>query len=98
MKKIFFILTIAGFVFTSCGNEKKQEEVGSHTHADGTVYSNDAHSHENDTIPEQESFEVELDSTYEKDADVDHQHNHDQDSGHDHDDELGHESEHERQH
>ena len=92
MKKIIFILTIAGFVFTSCGNKNKQEEVGSHTHEDGTVHANDAHALENDPMPDQESFEVEPDSTYEKDTDVDHPHNHDQDSGH------GHEDEHEHQH
>ena len=84
MKKILFILALAGFVFTSCGNKKQQEEVGTHTHEDGTVYSNDAHDHESTAMPEQESFEVEADSIHENEAETPHDHIHEGEHNHQH--------------
>ena len=67
-----FILVIAG---TSCGNKKNKTEnkPGYHTHEDGTVHRDDAHSHD---APAQESFEVK--------PDIDAGHKHD---GSDHDNE-----------
>lgn len=86
MKKILFILTITGFIFTSCGSETKKEESDTHTHEDGTVHGNDAHNHESTVMPEQESFEVEADSTVNDTVeDVnDHGHDHENDHGHQH--------------
>ena len=61
MKKILFIIAITGLIFTSCGNKKKQNNSETHVHEDGTVHANDAHSHEQNAKPDQESFEVETD-------------------------------------
>ena len=85
MKKIFSIIAILAFVisFSSCGNKKKKDTVGTHTHEDGTVYANDAHSHDDDAKPAQESFEVEVDNDIEHQHDADeHEHEHDQDNEH----------------
>lgn len=82
MKKIAFILTIAGFIFTSCGSGNKKEVTDTHTHEDGTVHENEAHNHESTVMPEQESFEVETDSTVENS--VEEIHDHENDHGHQH--------------
>lgn len=86
MKKIVFILSIAGFIFTSCGSETKKEESDTHTHGNGAVHENDAHNHRNTVTPEQESFEVEVDSTVNDTVeDVnDHGHDHENDHSHQH--------------
>lgn len=99
MKKILSIIAILALFITvsSCGNKKKTtgEHVGTHTHEDGTVYSNDAHSHANDATPAQESFEVKADSDAEHkheggDADVVGSDNkHGDETSHDHDSEHG---------
>lgn len=91
MKKILSIIAILALVISasSCGNKKKttDENVGTHTHEDGTIYNNDAHSHDNDAIPAQESFEVKADN------DAEHKHlegdAEGEESGHDHDSEHG---------
>ena len=82
MKKILFILTIAGFLLASCGNQKESNDAGTHTHEDGTVHSNDVHDYEPDAMPEQESFEVEADSTGGNTVETHHEH--ESDSEHDH--------------
>ena len=84
MKKIVFALAIAALVISvsSCGNKKKQNNSETHVHEDGTVHANDAHSHEQDSEPDQESFEVETDDDAEHkqphgDIDAgDHKHEH----------------------
>lgn len=87
MKNILSILTILALVIalSSCGNKKKkaEEKVGYHTHEDGTVHRDDAHSHDNKSA--QESFEVKADNNAE--------HNHEGDD-HEHGDEAGHDHEH----
>ena len=89
MKRILFILAIAGLILSSCGNKKKKEQSGYHTHEDGTVHRNDAHSHENDAKPQQESFEVAGDddrANEHEHGDGDKKHSHDNDErGHDKD-------------
>lgn len=104
MKKIFSILAILALVISisSCGNKKKKAEIGTHTHEDGTVHADDAHSHD---APAQESFEVKEDNDAEhKHEGGDHDHDghehegsdadgdgHDKDEhGHEHGDEAGH--------
>ena len=88
MKKIFTLVTIITLLiaFSSCGNKKKKTEdnVGYHTHEDGTVHRDDAHSH--DAAPAQESFEVAPDSVDSHDA---HQHE-THDNGHDHSNDHNH--------
>jgi hypothetical protein len=86
MKKILFILAVTGLFFTSCGNKKKQNNSETHVHEDGTVHTNDAHSHEQDAKPQQESFEVEADDNEGQ------KHEHDGDAGHDHDHDNGEEN------
>ena len=107
MKKIVSILAIIALVISvsSCGNKKKKAEVGSHSHEDGTVHADDAHSQ--DTKSAQESFEVKADDDAEhkhEGGDNDHDghkhesgdadgegHNHDKDEhGHENGDETGH--------
>ena len=90
MKKIVFILTIAAFALTSCGGEKKKDNVDTHTHEDGTVHTDHTPDLENKAMPAQESFEVEVDSVHQNAADTVNDHDH----GHDHD----HEGEHDHQH
>lgn len=84
MKKILFILTITGFLFASCGNEKKSNDVGTHTHEDGTVHSNDVHDYEPEAMPKQESFEVEADSTNKNTVETHQGHEHDSEHNHQH--------------
>lgn len=98
MKNILSILTVLAIVFalSSCGNKKKKDTVDTHTHEDGTVHANDAHSHDNDSQPAQESFEVKEENDTEhkhEDGNLDG-HNHDSDD-HDHGDETGHDHDHE---
>lgn len=84
MKKILFILAITALVISSCGNKKKKDTVGTHTHEDGTVHANDAHSQDT-AEPKQEAFEVKTDSDSEHKHDTDeHSHEHGEDDGHDH--------------
>lgn len=87
MKKVIFILAIIGLVFStsSCGNKKKKAEGDTHTHSDGTVHHNDAHSQ--DAKPSQETFEVKTDD----DAEHKHAEEHENEAGHDHDSEHTHE-------
>ncbi len=92
MKKIVFILTIAALLFSisSCGNKKKKAAVGTHTHEDGTVHADDAHSHDSDAKPAQEAFEVKADN------DAEHKHeagDHDTEN-HEHGTETGDEHDH----
>jgi len=68
MKKILFIFAIAGLIFAGCGNKKKKDTIGYHTHEDGTVHRDDAHNHDNNSKPAQESFEVKTDN------DAEHKH------------------------
>ena len=90
MKKIVFALAIAALVISvsSCGNKKQKtdEHVGTHTHEDGKVYSDDAHDHSKDALPAQESFEVKADdndAVHNEQSDAKHEgHDH---SDHDHD-------------
>lgn len=84
MKKIASILTIVIFVFTSCGSEKKKDNEKTHTHEDGTVHRNDAHEYK--AMPEQESFEVEADSTQQHAVKKQHDHDymHEHEGKHDH--------------
>ncbi len=84
MKKILFILTITGFIFTTCGSETKKEESDTHIHEDGTVHGNDAHNHESTVMPEQESFEVEADSIHENEVETPHDHIHEGEHNHQH--------------
>ena len=81
MKKAIFILAIIGLVFStsSCGNKKKNAEVGTHTHEDGTVHADGVH--DNDAKPNQEAFKVE---------DKDAEHESGEGDGHDHDGEHKH--------
>ena len=108
MKKILSVLTVLAIVFavSSCGNKKKKDThpAETHVHDDGTVHTNDAHSHD---APAQESFEVKEDNdTEHKHEGVDNDHEghkheggdadgkgtaHDKDEhGHEHGDEAGH--------
>jgi hypothetical protein len=74
--KYKLLLILFAFLLASCGktNDKKDE---THTHEDGTVHMG---SHEDHEKPQQESFEVEADSTG-----IDAGHIHDETDDHDHD-------------
>lgn len=86
MQRTLFILAIAGSIFfTSCGNNKKKEQTGTHTHEDGTVHHNDANEH--DAVPDQESFEIKEETEgheHHGQSDAKEGESHDSD-GHDHD-------------
>lgn len=84
MKKLLVILAIAGFIFTSCANEKKKESTDLHTHEDGTTHRNEEHNHDNTAMPDQESFEVEADTTISDTVKEVHAHDHDHENGHEH--------------
>lgn len=79
MKKILFFLAIATLVVSSCGNKKKKDTIGTHTHKGGTVHANDAHSHNNTANLKQEAFEAKTDSNSE------YNHKHGENNEHDHD-------------
>ena len=84
MKKILFILAIVGLVVSSCGNKKKKDTVGTHTHSDGIAHRDDAHDH--DAKLKQEAFEVKADSDSEHKHDIG-EHTHEDGTVHaDHDD------------
>jgi hypothetical protein len=85
MKKLFFVLTIAAFLF-SCGNKKKEQSQSTHNHADGTVHTEESH---NETKPDQESFNVSTDGHNKDEAhgeshDKNHEHSHDSNDEHKH--------------
>ncbi|GEM_PF-3489687 len=99
MKKLLFIFSVAGLLLASCGGNTQKK--GVHTHEDGTVHSDDAHSHDQ-AKPDQESYEVkegeeakecnhkhdgECDHKHDKKCDdhKDKDHDHDHDHNHDHD-------------
>lgn len=66
MKNILFAIAIFAISLSSCGN-KSTKETGTHTHDDGTVHEN--HNHGSEEMPEQELFEVQIDSlSNEKDS------------------------------
>ena len=98
MKKVLSILSILALVISvsSCGNKKKKENVGTHTHSDGTVHANDAH--DNEAKPNQETFEVKAD----EDANNEGDHKHDGDdadqNGHNHENGDGHNHNHDGEH
>ena len=59
MKKIFLLIAICGFIFSSCGNTTNKD---THAHDDGTVH--EAHEETgNSAKPAQESFEVTKEDT-----------------------------------
>lgn len=60
MKKIIFILAVLGMVVSSCGNKKQKEKAATHTHDDGSVHAGETHVEASETMPKQESFEVEV--------------------------------------
>lgn len=78
MKKAFFVLSIAAFIYAGCGNNQSTEEIhdhgpGTHVHEDGTV-------HKDHDVTQQEEFNV---------ADTSHimndtSHHHGPDSDHTH--------------
>ncbi|OFX84256.1 MAG: hypothetical protein A2W99_00590 [Bacteroidetes bacterium GWF2_33_16] len=78
MKKTIYIIVLSIFVTFafSCGNKTTQSEE-THSHADGTVHEGSVHTEATETAPEQESFEVEADSSEEHSHDHDHDHSHD---------------------
>jgi hypothetical protein len=90
MKKILSILAIVALIVSvsSCGNKKKKDSTRTHTHEDGTVYSNDAHDHSKDAAPAQESFEVKEDNeaTQEHENADTENHKHSDEHGHEHGD------------
>ena len=79
MKKLIFILAIAGFIFSSCGDKKKKDNAGTHVHEDGTVHSN--HTHDDEVKPNQESFEVKEEHHHEGEAKEEHSNDHEHSHG-----------------
>jgi hypothetical protein len=96
MKKLLFTLFVYAIVvlISSCGGSKTQDDhSGAHTHEDGTVHDGD-HSQEEQTAVEQESFNVDADSTEAHDHDHSGTHTHDDGTVHEgatHDSDTAHE-------
>lgn len=83
MKNLFFTLFLYALVvvISSCGGNKTNDDhSGAHTHADGTEHQDGDHETEEHVAPEQESFEVKVDSS----ETHDHDHDHKGDDDHDH--------------
>jgi len=83
MKTIFLAIAISAFVFSSC-RHNSSESSDTHTHEDGTVHSNHSHSHSEEDMPQQEVFEVEIDSLSQKTDSMKQQVEHSHNGGHTH--------------